>query len=115
MIHERAEKLAHRDSYRENFVYVVSRAVAPLNILCEYTLPFLKIGGYAVFYKGAEYNQELQKALSGIQKLGGKLISCPEVDIPKIDGKRHLIVIKKQTVTADDFPRKPGIPKKRPL
>ncbi len=115
IFHERAEKLAQNNNYRQKFDYVLSRAVAPMNILCEYTLPFLKMNKIAVLYKGKNYQKEIANAEKALTELGGKIVQVKNVEIPKIDKKRVLIYINKIADTPDKYPRKPGIPKKRPL
>ena len=115
VIHDRAESLGQKREYRKSFDVVVSRAVAPVKVLSEFTLPFLKLGKTAVFYKGPDYNKELKVAVNALSILGGKIDKIEEVDIPGIKEKRFLIFIKKISKTPDSYPRREGIPKKRPL
>lgn len=115
VFHKRAEKLGKDINYRSSFDLVVSRAVAPLNILCEYTIPFVKNEGFAVYYKGPDYEQELGPAEEAISVLGGKIDSINKVKVPGLDGERYILVIKKVSSTPNNYPRRPGIPKKDPL
>lgn len=113
--HGRAEDFAKLKEWRASFDYVTSRAVASLNILLEYALPFLKIDGHAYFYKGPEYEKEIKEAKKALEILGGKIISIKELDVPDLDAERYLIVVKKTAKTNKKYPRRAGIPKKRPL
>ncbi|MFI5358690.1 MAG: 16S rRNA (guanine(527)-N(7))-methyltransferase RsmG [Halanaerobiales bacterium] len=114
-LHGRAEDLGQQEEYREKFDYVVSRAVAPLNILSEYTLPFLRTGGKAVYFKGPDYQEELQEGEKAIEILGGRLKVIHKVKIPGLEVGRYLLEIEKVEETPARYPRKAGIPKKRPL
>ena len=114
-IHNRAERMGKNKDYRESFDCVVSRAVAPLNLLAEYTVPFLKIGGYGVLYKGPDYINELEEGRKAVELLGGEVEDVREVAVPYIKAKRYLLIIKKTDNTPSRYPRKVGIPKKRPL
>jgi len=114
-IHNRAEKLGQSKKYRESFDYVFSRAVAPLNILYEYTLPFIHKGGKAFFYKGPEFKNEIQEAAKSLSVLKGKISKTIELKVPGLKGKRFLVVISKEDNTPDSYPRRTGIAKKRPI
>lgn len=114
-LHARAEDLGQEEEYREKFDYVVSRAVAPLNILSEYTIPFLRLGAKAVYFKGPDYQEELQQGEKAIKLLGGKLKAIHQVEIPDLEVERYLLEIDKVQVTPAKYPRKAGRPKKRPL
>jgi len=106
VIHGRAEELSLDSKFRENFDFVTSRAVAPLNILSEYCIPYLKKGGCFVALKGPEVNKELESASKGIKLLGGELINCFSIDLPLEKGKRSILVIKKKFSTSKLYPRK---------
>ena len=114
-LHGRAEDLGRQEEYRERFDYVVSRAVAPVNILSEFTLPFLQPGGKAVYFKGPDYQEELEQGEKAVILLGGRLNTVHQVKIPGLEVERFLIEIEKVEKTPDRYPRKAGIPKKRPL
>ena len=113
--HGRAENFAKNNKYREKYDLVLSRAVAPLNILAEYTLPFTSKGGLLYFYKGPDFQKEIKNSKKSFQKLGGKYLDAIELKIPGLDAERYLIIYKKVKNTPKKFPRRAGIPKKRPL
>lgn len=111
----RAEELARDSRWREKLDLVVSRAVAPLNVLLELTLPFLREGGIAVAYKGKGVFEEIERAKNALSVLGGSLEEIREYHIRGIDFNGVLLFIKKERRTPDKYPRRPGIPSKRPL
>ena len=113
--HGRAEDLAQIGEWRSTFDYVCSRAVASLNILLEYAVPFLKIGGLAYLYKGPEYEEEIGAAHAALKTLGAEVEEIIELDVPGLEAERYLIVVKKISQTPEKYPRRAGIPKKRPL
>lgn len=114
-IHGRAEELARKKDMREQFDICVSRAVANMATLSEYCLPFVKVGGSFIAYKGPDCESEVKEASNAIEKLGGCLlrIESPEADGVAFD--HRLIVVKKIAATAAKFPRKPGTPSKEPM
>ena len=111
----RAEELAHNVQYREGFNLVLSRAVAPLPTLAELTLPFCAIDGSVVVHKKGDIIEELRKASRAIDTCGGKLREVKAVDLPEFPDERQLVVIDKVSATPEQYPRRPGIPKKRPI
>lgn len=114
-IHSRAEELGQNSNYREKFDIAVSRAVAPLNILSEYLLPFVKIDSYALCMKGANIDEELKSSENAIKILSGKLVHIDEFMLPNSDFNRNIIVIKKVNSLSKKYPRKSGTPSKEPL
>lgn len=104
-IHGRAEEFGRKFEYREKFDVVVSRAVAPLNILCEYTLPFVKVGCYFIALKGPDFETEFSNAENAIEALGGKLEKCENFELPYDKGARNIIIIKKIQPTPKKYPR----------
>lgn len=114
-VHSRAEDLARDEDFRENFDIVVSRAVARLNILCEYCLPFVDVGGYFIALKGPSIEEELNEAKKAINLMGCKIVEVKEVRLPVYDISHTLVVIQKNKKTPAKYPRKPGIPKKSPI
>ena len=104
-IHSRAEDLGKNKNYREKYDYVISRAVAPLKILAEYDLPFLKVGGYFIALKAENIDEELADAKSMIGNLGGKTEEIKKVKIPFSDITRSIVIIKKEKSTPSAFPR----------
>jgi len=111
----RAEVFGKCPNYREKYDIALSRAVAPLNTLSEYCLPLVRVGGLFVAQKGRSYNEEIDKALKTVQLLGGELIGVENIRIPFINQERYLLVIKKIKGTPLKYPRKEGLPHKRPL
>lgn len=114
-VHGRAEEFGKMSEYREKFDISVSRAVAPLNILCEYCLPFVKVGGYFIAMKSINTDDELKQANNAIKILGGVLTDSLDILIPNTDIKHRLIIIKKIRQTSTKYPRSSGKPKKKPL
>lgn len=114
-LHGRAEDMARRPQYREAFSWVVSRAVAKLTVLCELCLPFAALGGYFIAYKGPDGHNELTEAENALHELGGRVESVRPYRLPQEMGTRILIIIKKERETPVKYPRKAGLPEKRPL
>ena len=112
---QRAESLAHDSRMRETFDVVVSRAVADLSVLAELTLPFCKLGGRVVAQKKSGIEDELKRAERAISLLGGTLERVEVVDLEEIGEPRWLVVLTKDTESSSSYPRRPGIPAKRPL
>ncbi|WP_026895543.1 16S rRNA (guanine(527)-N(7))-methyltransferase RsmG [Clostridiisalibacter paucivorans] len=114
-IHGRAEDYGHDSDYREQFDVVVSRAVASLNILLEYCIPFVKKGGYFIALKGPNIKDEIQSSKKALNIFGCKIIKEEEIKLPFSDIIHTVLVIKKTSKTSTKYPRKPGTPKKKPL
>lgn len=114
-VHGRAEEAARNAAYREQFDLCVSRAVANLSTLCEYTLPFVKTGGMCIPYKAADVEEEVDTAKKAIQVLGGKLTAVKKVPLPETDIERSFILISKIKKTPKAYPRKPGTASKEPI
>lgn len=104
VFHGRAEELGRKLSFREQFQFVTARAVANLNRLLEYALPFVVVGGFFIALKGRNYDQELNNSKQAIAKLGGKLEKVEEYSLG-CDVKRCLILIKKISQTPTQYPR----------
>lgn len=111
IIHDRAETLGKNDAHREMYIRAVARAVAPMNVLCEYLLPFVQPGGMAVCWKGPQVEQEKPDGNAAARKLGGSDI----VVLPVQQGGHVVACVKKTEKTLPQYPRKNGIPTKRPL
>jgi len=111
----RAEDVAHLPLYREQFTLVVSRAVAPLPTLVELALPFCRIGGKFVAQKKGEIEPEINKANKAIDALGGKLGQVEKVELEEFSDERYLVIIDKIYPTLDKYPRRLGVPKRRPI
>lgn len=114
-IHARAEEVAHDEIYREKFDYVTARAVAPLNILCEYTLPFIKIQGKFIALKGSKGKEELELSKNAIGSLGCRFKDIHCLELPYSDAKRDILIIEKIKNTEKKYPRKQARIKKAPL
>lgn len=114
-IHARAEELAHKNEYREQYDLCVSRAVAHLSSLSEYCLPFVKIGGVFAAYKSSDIADEIAQSKKAIQILGGKIKTVEEFQLPETDYNRSFIMIDKVKNTSEKYPRKAGTPAKCPL
>lgn len=114
-IHSRAEELGINKQYRETYDVSISRAVAPMNILAEYLIPFIKIGGICICMKGNNANGEIQDSKKAIEVLGGKIEKIIELKLPETDINRNIIIIKKVKNTPNTYPRKPGLPSKQPI
>jgi 16S rRNA (guanine527-N7)-methyltransferase len=111
----RAERVAQDTRYREGYDLVLSRAVAPLPTLVELTLSFCAVGGSVVLHKKGDIEEEIAQASGAIDTLGGKLREVKTVDLPEFPDQRQLVVIDKVSITPEKYPRRPGIPKKRPI
>ncbi|WP_066634170.1 16S rRNA (guanine(527)-N(7))-methyltransferase RsmG [Desulfolucanica intricata] len=113
--HSRAEDAGHRPEFRENFDRVTARAVAHLAVLAEYCLPMVKINGIFVAQKGPMAEQEINEAKKAITILGGEIKEVYSMKLPLSGEERTLIAIKKISPTPDKYPRRAGIPAKKPL
>ena len=111
----RAETLAFDPSLRESFDVVLARAVGPLPSLAELTLPFCRLGGVAVAFKKGKVEQEVQASLSALAILGGHLKERKSVEVKGLKDGRLLVVVEKVKPTPEQYPRRPGMPRKRPL
>ena len=100
---------------RETFDIATSRAVANLRELLEYTLPFVRVGGLFIAMKEEKVEDELEKASNSLKILGGKVREVYKITVPETQIVRSLIMIEKITQTLPKYPRRAGIPKKRPL
>ena len=115
LIHGRAEDLAKKEGYRENFDLAVSRAVANLSSLSEYCIPFVKVGGAFIPYKSGNIEDELKTSKKAIGILGGKFLECKELTLPNTEIVRSFVIIDKVKNTSKKYPRKAGLPTKEPL
>jgi 16S rRNA (guanine527-N7)-methyltransferase len=112
---ERAEVIGQQAGHRESYDWAAARAVAGLPILCEYLLPLVKIGGYMLAQKGETAPSELAQAQPAIKVLGGEVANNIPVRLPGVPQSRYLVVIQKVRPTPEKYPRRAGIPTKRPI
>lgn len=115
VIENRAEALAKKEEYREKYDLVLSRYVAQLPTLVEYSLPLVKIGGFFIAYKYGEISEEIAMANRAIQVLGGRLRNITELVLQLNEPKRRLLFISKIEPTPQKYPRTTGAAKKRPI
>lgn len=115
IIHGRAEDCARDIKYREMYDYAVSRAVAPLNVLLEYLVPYVKVEGNIIAMKGSNAEQELIEAQNAIDKLDVKITEKRIIELPGKFGERYILGFTKKEHTNKIYPRKAGTPKKNPL
>jgi 16S rRNA (guanine527-N7)-methyltransferase len=110
----RAEELA-RTPERASYDVVAARAVAALPVLCEYALPFLKKGGYLVAQKSKRVREELREGERAAALIGGGKPEVVSVSLPFAEAERYLVIVEKIKETPERYPRRAGIPPKRPL
>ena len=115
VIQARAEDLGQHSQHREKYDWAVARAVASLNVLSEYLIPLVRVGGAMLAQKGESGPAEAQSAEEAMKLLGGKLKQLIPVNLPGVADDRYLIVVEKVAATPPRYPRKPGIPMKMPL
>ena len=114
-LHLRAEDAARRPELREGFDLAVARAVAPMNALCEYLLPLVRVGGRMLALKGPGLDGELAAAENALALLGGEIERVAPLSIPGRDWDHRAAWIKKTAPTPEKYPRRSGIVEKRPL
>ena len=112
-IHNRAEDFGREN--KEKYDISVSRAVAELPTLVEYLIPLIRVGGKCICMKGTDVNEEIENGKFAIKELGGKISGIEEFKLPDSDYKRTIIIIEKIKNTPSKYPRKAGLPQKKPL
>ncbi|PKB83945.1 MAG: 16S rRNA (guanine(527)-N(7))-methyltransferase RsmG [SAR202 cluster bacterium Io17-Chloro-G9] len=114
---ERAESLAHHGDLRETQDIVLARGLARMPVLLEYTLPFCRMGGKVVAMKhsGPALDREVAGSAKALEVLGGKVSEIYRVDLPALTDNRVVVVVEKVGPTSQGYPRRTGIPAKRPL
>lgn len=115
VVHARAEDLARDKKYREMYDICVSRAVANLSTLSEYCLPFVKKGGYFLAYKSEKIGEELKAGQKAVSVLGGTIVQMMSFRLPETDYGRTLVLVRKDKVAPEKYPRKAGTPSKEPI
>ena len=111
----RAEEAGQDASTREQYDLVLARAVARLPVLSEYLLPLCKVGGRCVALKGEHAAAEVQQAERALSILGGHVTRIVPVELPQVAETHHLVTIEKHAATPPKYPRRAGVPAKRPL
>ncbi len=114
-VHSRAEDAAKKPELREQFDVATARAVASLNLLAEYLLPFVRVGGHMMALKGPSLDEELAEAAFALETLGGRHSHTEQVEIPGRDWSHRIAYIEKISETPAKYPRKAGVPEKKPL
>ncbi|MEY8392548.1 16S rRNA (guanine(527)-N(7))-methyltransferase RsmG [Lachnospiraceae bacterium 45-W7] len=114
-VHGRAEEMARKSEFREQFDFCVSRAVANLSSLSEYCIPFVKEGGMFISYKSGEIEEEVNQAKKAVHVLGGEIVKVHKFMIPETDIYRSFVHIRKKQRTPRIYPRKAGTPAKNPI
>jgi len=115
VIRGRAEDLGQMREHREGYDWGVARAVANLRVLSEYLLPLVQVGGRMLAQKGESGPAEVHSAENAIRLLGGEVRQLVTVTLPGVVEERHLVLVDKVAATPPGYPRKPGIPAKKPL
>lgn len=115
VIQARAETLGQHPKHREAYDWAVARAVANMNVLGEFLLPLVKIGGTMLAQKGESGPAEAQSSEGAMNLLGGKLKQVVQVNLPGVADDRFLVLVEKTAATPPKYPRKPGVPAKQPL
>ena len=115
IVADRAEAVGQNPAHRERYDIAVARSVAYMPVLCEYLLPLVKVGGLLVAFKGERAEAETAEANSGIALLGGRFLRTIPVELPAEPVPHYLVLIEKVNETPARYPRRAGMPKKRPL
>ena len=115
VIKARAEELGQMREHREQYDWGLARAVANLRVLSEYLLPLVQVGGKMLAQKGESGPAEVHSAESAIKLLGGEVRQLVPVMLPGVVEERHLVLVDKVAATPPGYPRKPGVPAKKPL
>ena len=114
-IHARAEEAARAKEHRAHYDIAVSRAVARMPVLLEYTLPFVRVGGSVLALKGRAYAEEAAEARGAAERLGGGAIAARPVQLPGLDDVRAILTVVKERPTPKAYPRRAGQPEQCPL
>ena len=115
VLNGRAEHFGHMDGYRESYDIAISRALGHLSIISEYAFPFLRLGGLFIVQKGSAGMDEFEEAKGALKVLGGKLEEIKEFVLPGGGERRIILSFRKENPTPPEYPRRNGVPAKRPL
>ena len=115
LVTARAEDIGQMEKYREKFDWAIARAVAVMPVLAEYLLPLVRVGGCILAQKGENARAETQSAERAFCILGGNLRRIRSLTLPGVVDERYLVVVEKKAATPKQYPRRAGIPAKKPL
>jgi len=115
IVNARAEEAGRQEEHREQYDIAIARGVAEMPTLLEYLLPFVKVGGFAVAQKSREVLPDVQHAERALTTLGGRLSDIVPVSVPELNEARYLVVVAKIDHTPEKYPRRTGVPAKKPL
>jgi 16S rRNA (guanine527-N7)-methyltransferase len=115
VLHGRAEELGREPAHREQYDWALARAVAEMPVLAEYLLPLVKVGGGMLAQKGERAAAEVQEAATAIRTMGGHVRRLVQVELRGLAETRYLVAVDKIAATPDRYPRRPGVPSKRPI
>jgi 16S rRNA (guanine527-N7)-methyltransferase len=115
IVNARAEEAARDAAHREQYDVAMARAVAETAALAEYLLPFVRVGGRAVAQKSGAVESEVERAAAAIEELGGRLRRIAPANVPGLDEARYLVLIDKVAPTPHRYPRRAGVPHRRPI
>ena len=115
VVHGRAEEVARLPAYRETYDVAVARAVASLATLAEICLPFVRIGGQFIALKKGDIGAEIERSRSAVARLGGADVHLFEVPLRQLPDSRYLVYVAKTSHSPLQYPRRPGMPFKRPI
>lgn len=115
VVNARAEEIGRDGRFREQFDFAVCRAVSELAVIAEYCLPLVRVGGSFLAYKGNKSEEELAKAGGALKLLGGTLKGAHQIKLPFLGDLRTLIEVRKFESSPEKYPRRTGVPAKRPL
>ena len=115
VLHARVEDVGRTPEHRERYDLVLARAVAHLQVLAEYCLPLCRLGGRMIAPKGEDAVEEARASRRAMTVLGGSLVEIKPVALQGLDSKRYLVVVDKARRTPDAYPRRAGVPSRRPL
>ncbi len=111
----RAEELGRDPAHRESHDMALARAVAEVRVLVEYLLPLVRLGGRLLLQKGQGVHAEVMAAEKALSILGGRVLQISTVEVPGLADERYLVLVEKVQQTPDRYPRRAGMPAKRPL
>ena len=115
VVNVRAEEAGRMEEHREHYDIAIARAVAEMPALVEYVLPFVRVGGLALAQKSKGAEKETQRAAAAMAALGGQLREVGPVVVPGLNETRYLVIVEKITGTPEKYPRRTGVPGKKPI